>query len=81
MKAVAVFLVTAALDVVWTIYVQALASKASGRAATCAGLLVLIGAFNTVSFVANPLLALPAACGAVVGTYLCTEWSKSRGGH
>lgn len=79
MTALAVFLVTAALDAVWTWYVQGLAAKRVWQAATCAASLILLGAFNTVSIVGNPWLALPASAGAFVGTYLAVRGSRGVG--
>jgi hypothetical protein len=74
--ALAVFVLTALLDVVWTFYVQGLAEKKKWQAAGAAGLIVLFGAFNTVSIVDDPWLALPAACGAIVGTLIAVERSR-----
>lgn len=75
-RACLVFFATAFLDVIWTFYVQGLASKKKWQSATCAALIVLFGAFNTVSIVGEPILALPAACGAILGTLFAVERSR-----
>lgn len=76
MKFVAVFVVTAALDAVWSYYIRANAQRESGKAATLAAVLILLGSFNTISIVGNPALVIPAAFGAFFGTLLAVEWNR-----
>ena len=68
--ALAVFLATAVVDALWTRYIQHTAERRAGQAASYSALLVLCGAFSTVAIVDQHWLAIPAAAGAFVGTYL-----------
>ena len=74
-----VFLISAVVDAVWAKYIAAAsAHKALAAAAWSAGI-IFCGSFVTVEYVTNHWLALPAALGAFVGTYLTIWWGK-RGG-
>lgn len=68
MRALGVFLAGSLAGVVWTYYIQAVAAKRRWRAAALDALLVLMGAFATVSWVDDRRLILVAAAGAFVGT-------------
>lgn len=70
MKPLAVFAVMVVLDVVWAKYIRATAEKRRWPAASMAGLLVLLGGFNTLAFVDDPRMILPAALGAFAGTWV-----------
>lgn len=65
----AVFAITAVIDIVWTRCVQYTAQKKPVPAAGTASLLVLLGAFNTLAVVDDPRMVIPAALGAFVGTW------------
>jgi hypothetical protein len=77
MTALGVFLASALAGVVWCWYIQSVAEKRRWRAAALDALLVLMGAFATVSFVDDRRLMLVAAAGAFVGTLA----SVRRGSH
>lgn len=68
-RIVGVFLATALADVVWARYIRATADRKAVSAASWSALVVLLGAYATVSIVADRWLVLPALCGAFVGTY------------
>lgn len=70
MTAVLVFLASGLAGVVWSLYIQAIGDGKRVRAASLDALLVLMGAFTTLSFVDNHGLAFVAAAGAFVGTYV-----------
>jgi hypothetical protein len=73
-KFLAVFVVTACIDVIWTRCVVCTTQKRRWAAASWAAVLVLGAAFNTVSIVGDYRLAIPAALGAFVGT----AWAVGR---
>lgn len=73
MKALAVFVVTAAIDIIWTLCVRATSERRAGAASSWAAVLVVCASFNTLSIVESPALVIPAALGAFVGTYLAVK--------
>lgn len=72
-RALLVLVSTAAIDVVWTYCVLATTERRGGAAASWAAVLTLLGAFNTLSIVGDYRLALPAACGAWIGTWFAVH--------
>lgn len=68
MKAVLVFVVSALVGCVWTYYIQSVAERKRWQAAALDALLVLMGAFATLSIVDDRRMALVAAAGAFIGT-------------
>ena len=78
MKALAVFLVTAAIDLAWTRCVRATTERLRGQAAAWAVVLYLLSTYATVSVVADHWLVLPATAGAYLGTWLAVG---KHGGH
>jgi hypothetical protein len=70
MRALAVFLSSALAGTVWALYIQSVGSGQRWRAASLDALLVLMGAFATLSMVEDRWLAFVAAAGAFVGTLL-----------
>ena len=75
MKAVAVFLVTAATDWLWTRCVSATVLRQEWRAASWGSVLFATSSLLTVSVVDDPWLVLPASAGAFVGTFLAVrQW-------
>lgn len=63
-----IFAVMFALDVVWAWYTAALVAKRPGAASSWASAITALSGINTVSFVHDPWLILPAMAGAFVGT-------------
>lgn len=57
------------LDFVWAFYVDQVKERRAWSAAAWAGLLFLVSAFATVSYVDNHWLIVPAVAGAVMGTW------------
>jgi hypothetical protein len=74
----AVFVVTAAIDWMWTRCVACTVEKLRWRAAAWAAVLYASSALLTVSVVDNPWLVLPATAGAYLGTWLAVG---KHGGH
>lgn len=60
------------LDYLWVGYTRALVAKRSLGAANYALLLFLVGAVNTLAYVAEPTLILPGAAGAWAGTFVAS---------
>lgn len=64
-----VFVATALIDVLWTRCVAATADKKALPAASWGTALYVASSLVTLSIVADPLMILPGALGAFVGTY------------
>lgn len=73
MKVVLVFLVTAAIDWIWTRCVQATVEKHRWQAASWAAVLYAFSSAITISVVGDPWLVLPATAGAFVGTAIAVR--------
>lgn len=69
LKSVLVFVTAAIVDVLWALYIRRTAQGAATPAAVYASLLFLAGAYNTMSYMAEPWLLVPLVLGAGVGTY------------
>lgn len=66
----------ASLDYVWAEYIKHTSDAAPLRAAAWSVPVYTMGAFMTLTIVHDPLLILPAAAGAFVGTYLSVKLKR-----
>lgn len=73
MKAIAVFLATAAVDALWSRYIWHTAQHRAWPAACYSAGIVLSGAVTTVAIVADNWMVIPAALGAFAGTFLAVR--------
>lgn len=73
-SSIAVFLTAVVVDLAWAIYIRRTAAGNALQAAHFSVVIMLAGAFNTFSFVKRPLLLLPIALGAWLGTYLVVHY-------
>ena len=72
----AVFVGMAVQDFVWAFYTLALTRHQSIRAGLYAGVLIAIGGFVTVGYIADHWLLLPAVIGAIGGTVAASQLLK-----
>ncbi len=59
----------ATMDYLWVGYTRAVVASRPTLAANLAGLLFLVGASNTLAYVADPWLIVPGVAGAWSGTF------------
>lgn len=78
MSYVLVFLLMVALDFMWAMYTQHVVSGTPISAAFASVGIVIFSAILTLFYVTNPLLILPAALGAYVGTFVQMEMRRER---
>lgn len=69
-----VFLAMFAMDMVWTLYIRALAQGRAVKAASLSALVYSISALSFVEIVKDTYLLIPAALGAFLGTYYTLKW-------
>lgn len=79
LKVVSVFVTAFVLDVLWALYIRRTANGHAAEAGMYAATLMLLGAYNTLSFVQQPWLLAPIAAGAWLGTYFIVR-REHRGG-
>lgn len=73
-RAVTVFLALAVADATWVFYIRAIANEQHWYAAGIAVVLLVVGAYATVSYVEDKRMIVPAAVGAFVGTLLTSMY-------
>ncbi len=73
-----VFGATFALDFVWAYYTKALNERAAGRAAWWAAGIIILGGVAQIGYVNDPVLLIPAALGAALGTYAAVYLHRRR---
>lgn len=64
-----VFAAVAGLDFFWTFYTKAINDKAALRAGFWASGIIVFSGLSQIGYVNDPVLLIPAAAGALVGTY------------
>lgn len=69
-----VFMAMLIADILWTEWSKSIAAKDAVMSAVYAAGIVVCGAFTTTEYVHDPILILPAAAGAALGTW----WSVRR---
>lgn len=67
---VSVFIAVTISDFIWTKYISSISQSASLGAACWGVVVIVLGAYVTVSYVEDKRLIAAAALGAFVGTYL-----------
>lgn len=73
---ISVFLAAAFVDAIWTLYIVACAERAAFQASVWGGLIFIISASLTLSYISNHWFMLSAALGGMVGTYLTIRLKK-----
>ena len=76
-NAILVFFAVAIVDSFWTRYFQSTTEKHAVKAGVYSALIILFSAFTTRSYVQDGWMAIPAALGAYVGTWLTVKFHKS----
>lgn len=71
-----IFLVNTLLDIVYAKYTMAVQRRDASHAAHWATAIILIGGVSIISYTHNPILILPAAAGAWVGTWYTVGKAK-----
>jgi len=69
------FVLTFALDYVWTGYAKSVSANRAVLASWYSALIFLIGGLSTIGYVTNPWLLIPAIAGGVSGTYAAMKWA------
>jgi hypothetical protein len=73
-----IFFAMTALDFVYARYTLAVARKAKLVASNYSILIILITGFSVIEYTKDPMLLIPAAAGAWVGTYLGMRLHEKR---
>ena len=76
MKFLLVFLLVTIVDFIWARYIAHTAKNNAIKASCYAAILTLMGSVVTIAYVDNHYMIIPAALGALVGTYLSIKLSK-----
>jgi len=71
---IVVFLVVFVIDVIWTLYIRALAQNKIIFAAVLSALVYSLSVFSFVEITKDTYLLIPAAIGAFLGTYSTMRW-------
>ena len=79
LNAVVVFFAAFVVDIIWALYIRRVNSGAAAQAGLYAGLVFLVGAFNTLSYLEQPWLLGPIAVGAGLGTWAIVRWEHRAG--
>lgn len=72
------FAVMATTDICWAKYTASAAGSSPKKAANWAVALFLLGGMVVVGYTANPVLLIPSAAGAWVGTFLGVRMSREK---
>lgn len=70
------FFAMAATDLAWALYVNQVKEGDALRSAGWAVALFLLGAVAVISYTIDPLMLIPSAAGAFVGTWVGVKWSQ-----
>jgi hypothetical protein len=76
MKFIFVFLLVTFVDFIWAKYIAHIAKSHAIKASLYSGLLTLISSLVTIAYVGDHRMIIPAALGALVGTYLAVKLDK-----
>lgn len=68
-------------DICWALYVRRVKDGNAIMSSLWAVVLFLSGAVAVISYTTNPLLLIPAACGACLGTYVAVKWDTRSTSH
>lgn len=72
-----VFLAVAALDFVWAYYTKAIHDHHAWRGAMWAAGIIVLGGASQIGYTNEPILLIPAALGAAVGTFAAVRLHAS----
>jgi hypothetical protein len=72
-KAAAVFFAMLALDFVWARYTHAITDRRAYAAAHYGAAIILLSGFGVTQYAGEPILLIPAALGAWLGTFIATR--------
>ncbi len=78
LRAAVVFVAMTATDIIWAKYTRHVADGRPTLAAIFSVGIVLAGGFVTLSYVNEPLMLLPMACGAYAGTWLAVRFGHRK---
>lgn len=78
LRGVIAFVLAVVIDIVWVFYIRATAQGRAALSATTAAGTIMCGAVNGISFVQHPVLILPAALGAFLGTFVVVKRERRR---
>jgi hypothetical protein len=73
LKYALVFVASFLVDWIWAAYIIETARKAAVKSTLLSGLIVLIGAFTTLSFMHDPTTVVAAVLGGMLGTYVSVK--------
>lgn len=76
LQAAMVCVITIVVDIVWAIYIDAVAHKKYFHAASASSLIVLLGSITVLAYINNPLMVFASATGAFIGTYIMVRHKK-----
>jgi hypothetical protein len=81
LRSTVVFLSAVGLDALWALYIRRSSQGKALAAASCAAILLGLGAFNAISYLENHWMLVPAMSGAFLGTYVTLRWEQRRRTH
>lgn len=73
MDYVLVFFAAMATDWLWATYIAQTAAKNAIKAALWSGVLMLVGAYVTLSYLEDWRMLIPAVIGGMIGTYISVK--------
>jgi len=76
MQAAMVCGITIIVDIIWAVYIDAVAQKKYLHAAFASAWIVFLGSITVLNYVNNPLMVLASALGAFIGTYIMVRHKK-----
>lgn len=76
MSYILVFVAMTVLDFIWAVYTKSVSDNKPLLASAFAVGIVVVGAFVTISYVANHWMLIPAGLGAFAGTWIAVQFSK-----
>lgn len=77
-QCVLVFLALCAVDACWTLYIAKVGEGKALAAATWSALIMVCGAFATISYLNDTRLLVAAIAGAWVGTYCTVRFARRK---
>jgi len=75
-KYLIVFLSIIVLDIIWVLYIRRVSQGKAVSASLYAVTVYLLSSFVTISYIENNYLLIPAALGAIIGTYTAVKIDK-----
>lgn len=69
-----VFLITALIDVFWTLYIGSVAEKKALPAANASAIIIALGGITVLAYTNNPILLTASVLGAFIGTYITVRF-------